>query len=83
MEYTTEILQHDVFKTGRGSSDFIFHICINLVITDKYNLKMAVINLDVFCGFRFIEFENGSHYTVHTAVHKTSLQYRCTKYKFQ
>ena len=24
----TEILQHDVFKTRRGSSDFIFHIYV-------------------------------------------------------
>ena len=40
---------------------------------------MAIINLDVFCSFRFIEFENGSHYTVCTAVHKTSLQNSCTK----
>ena len=32
----------------------------NLVITDLYNLKMAVINSDVFCSFRFIDFENGS-----------------------
>ena len=23
---------------------------------------MAIINLDVFCSFRFIEFENGSYY---------------------
>ena len=56
--------------------------CINLVITDIYNLKMAVINSDVFCSFRFIEFESGSHYTVCTAVHKTSLQYSCTQNKF-
>ena len=34
----------------------------NLVITDIYNLKMADINSDGFCSFRFIEFENGSHY---------------------
>ena len=40
---------------------------------------MAVINSDVFCSFRFKEFENGSHYTVFTAVHKTSLQYNCTQ----
>ena len=32
----------------------------NLVITDIYNLKMAVIITDVFCSFRFIAFENGS-----------------------
>ena len=43
---------------------------------------MAVINSDVFCSFRFIEFENGSHYTVCTAVHKTSLQYSCTQNQF-
>ena len=43
---------------------------------------MAVINSDVFCSFRFIEFENGSHYTVSTAVHKTSLQYSCTQNQF-
>ena len=55
--------------------------CINLVITDIYNLKMAVISSDVFCSFRFIEFESGSHYTVCTAVHKTSLQYSCTQKK--
>ena len=43
---------------------------------------MAVINSDVFCSFRFIEFENGSHYTVSTAVHKTSLQYSRTQNQF-
>ena len=40
---------------------------------------MAIINLDVFCSFRFIEFENGSPYAVCTAVHKTSLQNSCTQ----
>ena len=44
--------------------DFKQSECINLVITDIHNLKMAVINSDVFGSFRFIEFENGSHYTV-------------------
>ena len=43
---------------------------------------MAVINSDIFCSFRFIELENGSHYTVCTAVHKTSLQYSCTQNQF-
>ena len=42
---------------------------------------MAIINLDVFCSFRFIEFENGSHYTVCTDLHKTSLQYSCIVHK--
>ena len=43
---------------------------------------MAVINSDVSCSFRFIEFENGSNCTVCTAVHKTSLQYSCTQNHF-
>ena len=43
---------------------------------------MAVINSDVSCSFRFIEFENGSNCTVCTAVHKTSLQYSCTQNQF-
>ena len=53
---------------------------------------MAIINLDfVVFSFRFIEFENGSYYTVRTAVQKpvcstavqkNSLQYSCTQNQF-
>ena len=53
----TEILQHDMFKTGRGSSDIISHICVISVDSEWFQFD-----------FRFREwFHRGGNWN-HTAV---------------